>query len=121
MAKRESISRLHSSGAKSANFATSQADERTKCSNFEQAPTAAPPVRKPRGKRGQFALSEPAPVTSYQVSQAEIMATVAASMPMDRAADFAVLALRDRLAKRFGRRGPERWRQGERGWPTISM
>jgi hypothetical protein len=76
--------------------------------------------------RGRFVLTEPAPVTSYTVSQAEIMATVAASEPLDRTADFQALAMRNAMnamreqaLDRFGRRGADRWRQSERGWPVV--
>jgi hypothetical protein len=116
MARASAISKLHAQPAPVGDSPTG----RIKNDNLSHSPTATPPPeRRPRTKRAQFLLTASQPeVASYTVSKAEIMATVGASVPVDRAADFAVLALRDRLAKRFGRRGRERW-QGERGWAGI--
>jgi hypothetical protein len=123
MAKHESLSKLHPG-----------ATEERVSANAPDLKTSDESAKTPQGvnlPRGFFAPARPhQPVgkfkTTARESQAcappEILSRCAAAGAMDRSAAFAALAARDAmmaLAKRFGRRGLDRWRRGEGGWPVI--
>jgi hypothetical protein len=115
MASMRTIGRLYAPERASATVADLQPkDAPVKCPNFGQlqVDVSAPPPPE-RTVRGRFRVSRQDPTeTSYSVDPAMIMSSVAEAAPVDRTADFAALAVRERfeqvLRRHLGARGLHR-------------
>jgi hypothetical protein len=115
MASAETLWRLYASGQIPKISGLPQTGDRAKSDNVSHLQTDVSALPSERKVRGRFVLTPPE--SSYQVTPAEIMSSVAPSVLVDRSEAFAELAWRERLAQaaRHRLRGGQRGGAGSAG------